>query len=49
MINRLSHACIWVLDQDEALAFYTGKLGFEVRGRDDGRLSLGHRRATRPA
>ena len=31
MINRLSHACIWVLDQDEALAFYTGKLGLEVR------------------
>ena len=31
MINRLSHATIWVLDQDEALAFYTGKLGFEVR------------------
>ena len=31
MINRLSHACIWVLDQDEALAFYTAKLGFEVR------------------
>ena len=31
MINRLSHATIWVLDQDEALAFYTEKLGFEVR------------------
>ena len=31
MINRLSHSCIWVLDQDEALAFYTDKLGFEVR------------------
>jgi catechol 2,3-dioxygenase-like lactoylglutathione lyase family enzyme len=31
MINRLSHACIWVLDHDEALEFYTRKLGFEVR------------------
>ena len=31
MINRLSHATIWVLDQDEALAFYRDKLGFEVR------------------
>ena len=31
MITRLSHATVWVLDQDEALAFYTDKLGFEVR------------------
>jgi catechol 2,3-dioxygenase-like lactoylglutathione lyase family enzyme len=31
MITRLSHSCIWVLDQDEALAFYAGKLGFDVR------------------
>ena len=31
MIKALSHTTIWVLDQDEALAFYTGKLGFEVR------------------
>jgi len=31
MISRLSHATVWVLDQDEALAFYTTKLGFEVR------------------
>jgi catechol 2,3-dioxygenase-like lactoylglutathione lyase family enzyme len=31
MISRLSHACVWVLDQDEALDFYTGRLGFEVR------------------
>jgi catechol 2,3-dioxygenase-like lactoylglutathione lyase family enzyme len=30
LINGLSHTAIWVLDQDEALAFYTGKLGFEV-------------------
>jgi catechol 2,3-dioxygenase-like lactoylglutathione lyase family enzyme len=31
MINRLSHATIWVTDQDQALAFYRDKLGFEVR------------------
>jgi catechol 2,3-dioxygenase-like lactoylglutathione lyase family enzyme len=31
MINRLSFAGIWVLDQDAAKAFYTEKLGFEVR------------------
>ena len=30
MITALSHTTIWVLDQDEALAFYTEKLGFEV-------------------
>ena len=30
MITDLSHTTIWVLDQDEALEFYTGKLGFEV-------------------
>ena len=28
---RISTAQIWVHDQDEALAFYTDKLGFEVR------------------
>jgi catechol 2,3-dioxygenase-like lactoylglutathione lyase family enzyme len=31
MIQRLSHATIFVLDQDRALAFYTEKLGFDVR------------------
>jgi catechol 2,3-dioxygenase-like lactoylglutathione lyase family enzyme len=31
MINRLSHATIWVTDQEQALAFYRDKLGFEVR------------------
>lgn len=31
MIRRLSHATIYVLDQDQALDFYAGKLGFEVR------------------
>lgn len=31
MITRLSHATAYVLDQDEAKAFYTEKLGFEVR------------------
>lgn len=31
MIHKLSHANLYVLDQDQALAFYTEKLGFEVR------------------
>ena len=31
MITRLSHATIYVLDQAEALRFYTEKLGLEVR------------------
>jgi catechol 2,3-dioxygenase-like lactoylglutathione lyase family enzyme len=31
MIQRLSHATIYVLDQDRARDFYVGKLGFEVR------------------
>lgn len=28
---RIAHAQVWVHDQDEALAFYTQKLGMEVR------------------
>src|SRR4051812_21502649 len=28
---RIANAQMWVHDQDEALAFYTEKLGFEVR------------------
>src|SRR3954469_21836322 len=28
---RIANAQVWVHDQDEALAFYTQKLGFEVR------------------
>lgn len=31
MIKSLSHACFYVLDQDSAKAFYTDKLGFELR------------------
>ena len=31
MIRRLSHSTIYVLDQDESLAFYRDKFGFEVR------------------
>lgn len=31
MITKLSHMSIYVLDQDRAKAFYTEKLGFEVR------------------
>jgi len=36
MITKLSHASVYVLDQDRAKAFYTEKLGFEVR--DDARM-----------
>ena len=31
MIQKLSHATVYALDQDQALDFYTNKLGFEVR------------------
>lgn len=31
MIKRLSHATVHVIDQNEALAFYRDKVGFEVR------------------
>jgi predicted enzyme related to lactoylglutathione lyase len=31
MLNRLMNAQVWVHDQDEALAFYTEKLGLELR------------------
>ncbi|KXK14594.1 MAG: glyoxalase/bleomycin resistance protein/dioxygenase [Chloroflexi bacterium OLB15] len=31
MINRLSVTTIWVKDLNEALRFYTEKLGFEIR------------------
>jgi catechol 2,3-dioxygenase-like lactoylglutathione lyase family enzyme len=30
MIQRLSHATVWVKDQDSAKAFYVDKLGFRV-------------------
>jgi catechol 2,3-dioxygenase-like lactoylglutathione lyase family enzyme len=30
MLNALTHTQLWVLDQDEALEFYVGKLGLEV-------------------
>ena len=30
MLNRITHTFIHVLDQDEALDFYVGKLGMEV-------------------
>lgn len=36
MITKLSHTTVYVLDQDSAKAFYTEKLGFEVR--DDARM-----------
>ena len=31
MLNKLTHVNVWVNDQDEALAFYTEKLGMELR------------------
>jgi catechol 2,3-dioxygenase-like lactoylglutathione lyase family enzyme len=31
MLEAVSHVGVWVHDQDEAKAFYTEKLGFEVR------------------
>jgi catechol 2,3-dioxygenase-like lactoylglutathione lyase family enzyme len=31
MIQKMSHATIYVLDQDQAREFYVGKLGFEVK------------------
>jgi catechol 2,3-dioxygenase-like lactoylglutathione lyase family enzyme len=31
MLKQLTHVNVWVHDQDEALAFYTEKLGLEVR------------------
>ena len=31
MISRLNHVNVFVLDQDRAKAFYTEKLGFELR------------------
>jgi catechol 2,3-dioxygenase-like lactoylglutathione lyase family enzyme len=30
MLDSLTHTQVWVLDQDEALDFYVGKLGLEV-------------------
>jgi catechol 2,3-dioxygenase-like lactoylglutathione lyase family enzyme len=31
VLKHVSHVNVWVHDQDEALAFFTEKLGFEVR------------------
>jgi catechol 2,3-dioxygenase-like lactoylglutathione lyase family enzyme len=31
VIKQISHVNVWVDNQDEALAFYTDKVGFEVR------------------
>jgi catechol 2,3-dioxygenase-like lactoylglutathione lyase family enzyme len=31
VLQHVSHVNVWVHDQDEALEFYTRKLGFEVR------------------
>ena len=31
MLKQLTHVNVWAQDQDEALAFYTEKLGMELR------------------
>ena len=31
MLKQLTHTQIWVRDQDEALKFFTEKLGMEIR------------------
>ena len=31
MLKQLTNSLVWVHDQDEALAFYTEKLGLELR------------------
>lgn len=31
MLTSITHSNVWVLDQEEALAFYVGKLGMEVK------------------
>jgi predicted enzyme related to lactoylglutathione lyase len=31
MLTQMTHANVWVTDQDESLAFYTEKLGLELR------------------
>ena len=31
MLKQLTHVNVWVDDQDEAFAFYTEKLGLELR------------------
>jgi catechol 2,3-dioxygenase-like lactoylglutathione lyase family enzyme len=40
MLKRISHTFMYVLDQDEALDFYVGKLGMVVQTDED----LGHMR-----
>ena len=48
---RIGNAQVWVHDQDEALEFYTKKLGMEIRAdvtvARDGRLPLARRRPAR--
>ncbi|TAK58293.1 MAG: VOC family protein [Bacteroidetes bacterium] len=41
MISKMSHASIFVLNQDEAYKFYVDKLGFEVR--EDQKMDNGFR------
>jgi catechol 2,3-dioxygenase-like lactoylglutathione lyase family enzyme len=46
MLTRLTHINLWVHDQDEALAFYTHKVGFEPR--QDVTVSGNHIRFVQP-
>jgi catechol 2,3-dioxygenase-like lactoylglutathione lyase family enzyme len=42
MITKVTHASIWVKDQDEALKFYRDTLGFKVVS-DDSTSMAGYR------
>lgn len=42
MITKVTHATVWVKDQDEALRFYRDKLGFKVVS-DDAAGTPGYR------
>jgi catechol 2,3-dioxygenase-like lactoylglutathione lyase family enzyme len=35
MLTKITHSHVWVLDQQEALDFYVGKLGLEVKADAD--------------
>ena len=49
MLNSITISQMYVLDQDEALDFYVGKLGMVVREDVDSADALAHRRAARAA
>ena len=47
MITKLTHVCVYVLDQDRAYDFYVNKLGFKVH--TDAPMGPGARWLTRTA